>query len=241
MEKEINLKFQSYLSVYKYKDIGDDNYSLGGTACFATASFYGDNKKTREYRVYTIRNKENYEAGKNFCPFTINEIRNHLKQFQDVYKFNYRVREIKPEDINGLKADTEIYIKVSGRWKQHLLVLTWLRYIYEFPYNYSLLEAKRMQKLEDYRFDSVINLFLCTIGAIREYGDIHDFVRFTKFKTKRQLKDSAKKLTSVDALYKGDSIVHDSNLQEVYSTRNWKYNNFLDRLPEYEKLYKLFK
>lgn len=243
--EEIDFKFSGYKTVYKYKPLKGKSYTTArNTACFDEASFLGDVKKTCEYKVYTAQNKDLCcDSFSNYCPFTLNEIRNHLRQFKDIYNFSYRVRNVKPFTIDGMDVDTEIYIKVYGNWKQHLLVLTWLRYLYEFPYNFALLEATRMQKLDIHRFDSVCNLFMCTLGSHRKFADIHDFMH-SGFASKKYLRENAKVLTHVNGLYDGINwINHPTTFdrRDISYTKDWTFDKFLKRLPVYEDIYKSLK
>lgn len=138
---------------------------MSSEACFAYA--FGrvtDNCKVHYeiiiYKGIDHLRKTNYS---NACFFTTKEIRNHIGQLQSIYPFKYSVRELKDGTWKVI-LDLE---GVPGTF--HKYALTWIRYLYEWPYNVLIKDAYRLKQDPIFRFESIANLFNLVAGCYCDY------------------------------------------------------------------------
>lgn len=138
----------------------------------------------------------------NACLFTRQQIRNHLKQAQGIYPFNFRIKEIK--DWKGYTT-FKVYLNlkdVPGTFHRYLL--TWLRYIYEYPYNMIILDAYKLKKEPEFKFTSIANLFNLTLGCFCDFiREIHQIPRnqISKVISKKDLRKKIEQIKNLNNIY----------------------------------------
>lgn len=149
-------RYINYHTVYSAE--GTINVELGRHICFQKI-FNNMRNKHEHYVIYMFPKPE--LGQNNFCLFDKQQIKNHLSQLKDILPISYRVTE---DVYEGRKAYVvEITLqKVPSLY--HNYVLTWVRYLYEYPYNVILLESYRLKKEKPFRFQSIINIFNLIAG-----------------------------------------------------------------------------
>lgn len=174
-------------------------------ACFSQVFEKVKDGSNEEYTV--ILYKGTTLAGKanasNACLFTKKEIKQHLLQAQELYPFKFSIRENK--DWKGY----EVFIvtlkinNVPGIF--HKYILTWLRYMYEFPYNVILLDAHRLKKERRFRFSSMSDMFNIVLSHYcREPMDIHQIAlnATSERLRKSDIREKIKKVDRLNRIYK---------------------------------------
>lgn len=155
----------SYYTCYRN---GKDKIKRG-QGCFSSIFYKGrlDDISSRTYHVYafigfgcTVSNN---------CFMTKEEVEEHLGYLNDIVPLErYSVKETKfpYPGTKGIPAfDISIKLKNQKRIK-HKYALTWIRYIYEYPYNLILMDSRRLKKglLQD---ETMINLFTLVVRCFK--------------------------------------------------------------------------
>lgn len=153
------MKEFDYLSYHtEFSCSGDINLKMKTRVCFAEAFRQLGGKKISV--VYTIKvYKEDTlrkSNGSNMCYFTRKQIKNHLDQLKDLFPIKSSVTDSKDEEKPHFIVKLEL-TDLPGMY--HKYALTWLRYLYEYPYNVVALDAYRLKKSPEFRFESIANLF----------------------------------------------------------------------------------
>lgn len=142
----------------EYSCSGDVEVKMKKRVCFADA-FHKLNKEKltvnyciKIYKGSTLR-KTN---GSNMCFFSRQQIKNHLNQLKSLFPIESRVYD--SHDKKKPHFIVEVCLKeVPGIY--HKYMLTWLRYLYEYPYNVISLDAYKLKGDPMFRFESIANLF----------------------------------------------------------------------------------
>lgn len=134
-------------------------------ACFSYVFNEVNNNSSVKYQIVlymgTKCSAEQHKS--NACIFTKQEVRNHLKLLKSLYPLQYSVRDY--GDKNGYKRILVTLNIENTPATFHKYALTWLRYLYEFPYNVLLRDAYTLKKERTFRFESIANLFNLTLSC----------------------------------------------------------------------------
>ena len=195
-----DFQFLDYHTEYSCK--GAFEKEMDAEACFSFV--FGQTGKeniSEEYEVIlykgTAFSREHHNS--NSCLFTKKQIRNHLKQAQGIYPFDFHITEA--AKWRGGYSVFKIHLKltnVPGTFHKYLL--TWLRYMYEYPYNVILYDAYKLKRDPCFRFTSMSDLFNLVLGCFNENPrDIHQIARNQVSKTMLK-RDIRKKLQNIQIL-----------------------------------------
>lgn len=242
----------------EYSSQGNTNKRMSQDACFSTI-FYSERNGVVQKNKYTLKL---YKLGKllnrdkqnNACLVDRVGIVHHLKILQSVFKFGYNLKE--KEDHFVLK------LALEGDLIYHKYLLTWVRYLYEYPFNVFLTDAIKIKKVPGFKFESIINLFNL-VGAssgIYQHGvDIHAIGSTHKFKellTTKQIQEKLKKLeggnTRINDIFvyledkykdiKEEDLKRLNNDGKLSCSEYWLSEEFFkERLPIYQENYKYIK
>lgn len=159
-------KFLDYCTEYSCE--GSLERAMQVNACFSYVFREVKNNSSVKYQIVlymgTRYSAEQHKS--NACIFTKQEVRNHLKLLKSLYPLQYSVRDY--GDKNGYKR-LLITLNIENTPATfHKYALTWLRYLYEFPYNVLLRDAYTLKKERTFRFESIANLFNLTLSCYCE-------------------------------------------------------------------------
>lgn len=99
----------------------------------------------------------------NACLFSKDEIKKHLDFVSsNIFPFKYDIKEIKTK--NG-KNKYEINLDIKGNFLYHKFILTWTRYLYEFPTNMLMKDAYRLAKCSEFKFINIFDLYNIVSGC----------------------------------------------------------------------------
>lgn len=133
-------KYLDYWTEYACKGI--IQRQMQGSACFMEIfnSFSNRDIINEQYKIKVYKGVEKVNEHKsNACFLEPLQIKNHLKQIKSLFPFKFHIRLYRNYYIIYLKLHNQPGI-------YHKYLLTWLRYIYEFPYNVLLLDALKLKK-----------------------------------------------------------------------------------------------
>lgn len=240
-------KFSSYLTMYDVEIVGVKTLKSRSAACFADIFHElkyrtGANHKYI-YDIYLCTTAEMVKLHyDNYCPFTIDEVRSHVHRLKKLFPFVYNVSNVKIDC--GMEKNVpcyKVHVELEGKIMYHLYMMTWVRYLYEHPYNFYMKEAYRLQKMKQYRFTSIANLFL-TVSHLNGGGLGHAASMHGKFISNRKLKERLLVSNNLNSLYKAngrsieDVIPYIKYLDE---TDDWTEEHFKESIPVYAKSYKV--
>ena len=116
---------------------------------------------------YLGANKDDY------CPFSFSEIIDTLDDIRKVIDFKFRVEERENTWDIALRVDR----KYSS--KQHLYILTRVRYLYEAPYSLFYRDAMNLKKIKDFEEYNLQDLYNLVISSLPiTIVHIGDFTRY---------------------------------------------------------------
>ena len=172
--ENIDFKFLEFWTYYASK--GTTNKNLRREYCFSTI-FYGDAIQNNDYTLY-IYKKGHEKMHDNNCLLTTEQLKEHIEEIHKIYKFEYKLKET--EDKYILK------FKINAPVMYHKIILSWLRYSYEFPFNIALYECFKLKNIKGFKRITLLNLFN-VVGASMNYSkhgtSIHAIGEFHHIKT----------------------------------------------------------
>lgn len=225
----------------KYSVSGSFKKSMKEEACFRSIfdKATDDGSYTYTIVLYTSNKKLN-EQKNNYCFFNKSQVKNHINQLKDLGDFKSIVIDKKDR--------IEVIIKISEQCNLfHRYLVSWIRYLYEFPYNVLLLDAYRLKQEKKFRFASISNLMNVCISAYPVfYRDLHGIIQYRalhKPLSKKDLKDRIRHRYRLHDIYNvtgGDTKRLPDNVN-CYDLDFWEssgqYNEI--RKPVYLELEKL--
>lgn len=235
-----------YLTYHtEYSCSGTYNLKMGARACFRSAF---DNVRNNSDIKYKIRLYPGIALCKNHnvsnaCLFSKQEIRNHLLQLKDLFPFSYRV-------LDEMKEGNKIIV-IHLHLKDvpatfHKYILTWIRYLYEYPYNVILKDAYLLREDLGLRFQSMSFLFnivsSCQWVYVGEGHSIRENHLHTPI-TKSELKERIKEVRFLDDIYEDMNMNRDRLPETIgkFSCNDveyWSEELFNEvRKPVYVELY----
>lgn len=172
--RKINFNFLNFCTIYESE--GSVNKDLDREYCFSEIFYEGPNKQKNNYilEIYWDKYEDNDD---NNCLLTTEQLVEHINEIKKIKSFEHELE--KHEDKYVLKFTLDaprIY---------HKIILSWLRYSYEWPFNMALYEAFKIKDLYGFKRENLFNLFN-VVGAsmgYRKHGtDIHAIGEFDMFK-----------------------------------------------------------
>ena len=235
-----------YLTYHtEYSCSGTYNLKMGARACFRSAFDNVRNNSDIKYKIRLypgIALCTNHNVS-NACLFSKQEIRNHLLQLKDLFPFSYRV-------LDEMKEGNKIIV-IHLHLKDvpatfHKYILTWIRYLYEYPYNVILKDAYLLREDLGLRFQSMSFLFnivsSCQWVYVGEGHSIRENHLHTPI-TKSELKERIKEVRFLDDIYEDMNMNRDRLPETIgkFSCNDveyWSEELFNEvRKPVYVELY----
>lgn len=211
-----DFQFLDYHTEYSCK--GAFERHMNSASCFSYVFINtGERNISEEYEVILYKGTDfsRKEHKSNSCLFTKTQIRNHLKQAQGIYPFDFYITEVTNwrDGYNVFKVRLKL-INVPGTFHKYLL--TWLRYMYEYPYNVILYDAYKLKKESCFRFTSMSNLFNLVLSCFNENPiDIHQIANNQVSKTmlKRDIRKKLQKIRMLNNIY--DKLKNKGNNNQI--------------------------
>lgn len=231
----------------EYGCSGDVSIKMGVRVCFAHIFDEVQNNDHIKYRVLFHKGVDYSRAThqNSACLFTKKEIRNHLLKLKSLYPIQFKVM-----DYKGNKGDPNDQIEVQMELDKvpaifHKYALTWLRYLYEFPYNVFLKDAYTLKKDPIFRFESIANIFNLVLGCYCGYTNtLHQIPVDTITKPLKisEVRDRIKRVDALNNIYKFLNIEYDNVPTRIgdYTTVDFEYwkDGFDVRKPIYIDTYR---
>ena len=245
-----DFQFLDYYTEYSCK--GTLEKEMDVEACFSFVfNRIDEGNVSEEYEVIlykgTAFSREHHNS--NSCLFTKKQIRNHLKQAQGIYPFDFYITEA--AKWRGGYNVFKIHLKltnVPGMFHKYLL--TWLRYMYEYPYNVILYDAYKLKKDPCFRFTSMSDLFNLVLGCFNENPSaIHQIAENQVSKTmlKRDIREKLQNIQILNNVYvklknkvKINQIPNEDGNLTTTDFEFWESDDIFERRrkPVYMNVYK---
>lgn len=185
----------------EYSSEGNTRKDMRRDSCFSTIFHSEGNgivqKNKYTIKLYKIGDWLNKKGQNNACLTDRAGIVHHLKILQSVFKFNYRLKEIRNHFI--------LTVTLNGDLIYHKYMLSWVRYLYEYPFNVFLADAHKVKNTTGFKFESIINLFnlVGATSGICEHGTgIHAIGETAWFKALMTIKEIQAKLKELEGGHK---------------------------------------
>ena len=247
----------------EYSSEGNTEKKMRRDYCFSDVFHSEGNgvvqKNTYTIKMYKMGDRLNKDRYNNAILTDKNGIVHHLKILSSVFKFAYHLEEKEDHFI--------LTITLDGDLIYHKYMLTWVRYLYEYPFNVFLADANRLKELPDYKFESIINLFniVGATSGINDHGvaihAIGDTSAFKACMTTKEIQERLKELcgghkminTLFPIVYRGKNYNDEVNkvkgvetlqvhTNDLHSSDYWdSIEEFNKRLELYNKNYKIIK
>lgn len=200
----------------EYASEGNTNKGLRKDLCFGTI-FHSEGNGIVQKNKYTLKLYKmgdwlNKKRQNNACLADRAGIVHHLKILQSVFKFSYHLKENEDHFVITMTLDGDLIY--------HKYMLSWVRYLYEYPFNVFLADAWRLKNVPEFKFESVINLFnlVGSTSGIYEHGTgIHAIGETGWFKALMTTKEIQARLKE---LHGGHTRVNDI-FPVLYAEHGW--------------------
>lgn len=194
-----DFKFIDYYT--KYSASGDVNIPLREESCFGSAFSRYTPRKTVNYEIFMYRGLNEANKGKlsNACFLNPKAVYNHINLLKTLCNFKFKV-ECNEDHYRILVTVDQLPVGMNK------YILTWIRYMYEFPYNVLLLDTYRLKKNPIFKFQSIANIFNITLKCYCKYvRSVHqvpdDRDRVCELLTNEQLKKRISNNYSLNNIY----------------------------------------
>lgn len=237
---DIDFKYLEFYTYYSSE--GDLDKDLCREWCFSKI-FDGDSWMKNHYHIFIYRYgyKQGYD---NNCLITKRQLIQHIEEAKKWRDFEYTLTSIN----NGYEL--EITLDCELMW--HKVILAWIRYTYEFPFNVTLYETFKIKKLKDFKDLNSLNLFNL-IGAslnctkhgtsLHGIGEFYTFKKLISYDTFLNLVNENIEDDEYGYINNIIPVVHDEKFKcvkpllnfRINHTDYWKDNNsFDDRIALYK-------
>lgn len=234
--------YLNYSTIYQASgDLVFENKELVGEACFSYIFRNVKNNKKQHiiYSIYISTDlgfiQDNYEN--NFCILTEEQIIFHISYLRFISSFKYKITKKFIDDYSGFRIDLDL----NAIGIVHKMFLTWIRYLYEYPYNLVLYDSFKLREekrfIEKSNYLNIVN-FVTTFYSNDWIHQIPKPNKIPEFVTRKSFKN---KLMKCDFL---NDILKNSNIQikqfEEYDKIDDFFEDFDNRKNKYiENLNKL--
>lgn len=135
---------------------------------------------------------------KNNCRMSKHQLENYLRRITSIKPFKYHISQ---SEYKGSPC-FELSLDIRGGKKEITFVLQCIKRTYEFPYNFYLEQAYKMQEIPKYKHDSILNLFNVVFSTFSSHKNKdHCFSGNTYFEKYTNLRNKMPLITYACDLY----------------------------------------
>lgn len=162
-----------------------------------------------------------------YCPFSYKRIVEHINYLKEIFDFNYTIENYYDQYI--------IDIDFNGKGIYFRIMVTWIRYLYEFPANMALKDVYRIKSLPEFKDIDIFSLSTFVLDSLfaSYYFDDHlcNNTNPSELITTEQLKDRIRNLLSLPSDFKTMDIFKPTTIQKqiaIARNRSSLYTAALD-------------
>lgn len=238
----MNFKDFGYCTNYK----ANDRVYLD-QACFAAFFNYGYIKENGEYEVYLVKDM-NFGSSirrNHYLLFDEDEILEHMAQLQKIIpSLKYKLTSASIDIHNGLRDCYVLSFTLSDKCSLvHKYALTWVRYLYEYPYNIILKEAYKLKFTcrSPFSRQSINNLYMVCSTAFPSIPGMGHSVNYSGYFIPNYIiKERLHQVDRLNDVYESPSWDATSPLRlrldyDIYNSLEYwdSPEKFLERMPHY--------
>lgn len=238
----IDFKYLDFWTYYSSK--GTVNKNLAGEYCFSKI-FYNKYKQNNNYVLY-IYNNGYIKHRDNNCLLTTEQLIQHIEEINNFYKFEYDLKKLKEN------KGYELIFNINAPLIYHKIILSWLRYSYEYPFNVALYETFKVKEEKGFRRITLLNLFNligATMNCTKHGTSIHSIGVFFDWKKLINYREF-KKLIRIARKNREDCPIN--NIIPVMDKESFKiidipkgerinHTDYWENEKEYKKRLKIYK
>lgn len=169
-----NWNFVNYETIYSSE--GTVNVPMESHACFGRI-FRDDNlQQKNKYVIHMYKGLQHMEEthGNNAVLVDVDTIFVHLNILKRLFEFNYKLEEKVNQNMHPY---FELSFEYDGHRLEHEFMLTWIRYLYEFPYAIFIKDVYELKKFPEYQFINPIMLYNIISSVYDRERDIHSMFK----------------------------------------------------------------
>ena len=129
-----------------------------------------------------------------YCPFSYDRIVEHIGYLKELFGFDFDF------SVENKKYQYVIHIKFEGFGIYFRVLVTWIRYLYEFPANMAMLDVYRIKDMPEFKDINIFSLSTLVLDSlyIKRYFDDHlcDNRHVSKLQTIEELRNNLNELTT---------------------------------------------
>jgi len=227
----MQFKYLNYTTIYSAKS-DTINIKRGVYSCFADLRRKVDHVENLKVEIIVLKSEElvnkQYD---NYCFLDKKDINNFINSVKFINPFTFKV-------VSGtykIQNNDHPCYKITLFFKEIdklplLFILTWVRYLYEFPFNVEMLDLIRLRKEGLFRGFSNVNLMGIIQSYMSPYYGLHSIYNgmIVPFKNVRELKNRFSEVNSLNGIFEHQNFHEDSYLKEITDSEFWlsdkKYN-----------------
>lgn len=218
--RKVNFNFLNFCTIYRSK--GSNDHNLKREYCFSQIFYQGPNTQKNEYtlEIYIDKAADNDD---NNCFLTKDELEEHINNIKKLKRFEHTIEECPNKYV--------IHFTLDAPRVYHKIILSWLRYTYEFPFNMVLYETFKLKKVKGFKRVNTFNLFNLIAGSMdyTKHGcNIHAIGEFNKFKKFINWKNFNKTIVKE---YKRDPNCEINSLVEYLNNYNYNFK-YIEKNPK---------
>lgn len=229
-------EYLSYNTIYQASgDLFFENKGLNGEACFSYI-FRNIQHRIKQHIIYNIYISTDPRyitecSASNFCILTEEQIRFHISYLRFISSFKYKITKKFVDDYSGFKIELDL----NAIGPVHKMFLTWIRYLYEYPYNLVLYDSFKLREekkfIEKSNYLNIIN-FVTTFYSDDSIHQIpHSHCRIPKFITRKSFKERLMKCEKLN------DILEESNIKVEQFEEYDEIEDFIKDFDNREKVY----
>lgn len=237
--------YLSYSTIYQASgDLVFENKNLEGQACFSYI-FRNVRNNKKQHIIYSIYIStdlgyiQDYRES-NLCILTEEQIRFHMSYLRFISSFKYKITKKFIDDYSGFRIDLDL----NAIGNVHKMFLTWIRYLYEYPYNLVLYDSFKLREekrfIEKSNYLNIVN-FVTTFYSndwIHQIPKSHHNI--PEFITRKSFKDRLMKCDHLNDILKNSNIQIElfteyddiDDFIEDFDNRKNKYIETLNKLKQ---------
>ena len=149
-----DFKFLNYHTEYSVS--GTSNKEMAPEACF----YYVFNGPGYLKNHYIIKIYKGLQMAKksndNNCFLSKIQLHHHISVLKNIYGFTFNIEEKINKDLIPYY---ELTLNINGPNIIHRFILTWIRYVYEHPYNLYVLDVYKLKTMDTFKYINPLNIF----------------------------------------------------------------------------------
>ena len=238
-------EYLNYDTIYQASgDLTFENKDLDGNACFSYIfrNVINRIKQHIVYRIYISTDTGYMQDCKanNLCILTEEQIRFHITYLRFISSFKYKITKKFVDNYSGFRIDLDL----NAIGIVHKMFLTWIRYLYEYPYSLVLYDSFKLR--EEKRFIEKSNYLNIVNFVTSFYSDefIHQIPHYIskipKFITRKSFKNRLMKCDRLNDILENSGIRIErfdeyseiDDFVEDFDNRKNKYIENLNKLKQ---------